>query len=193
MLPDLFFYYIDVAKRLQPKVVIAENVKGLLTGNAKGWVNRIVKAFGEAGYIVQMFLLNAAQMGVPQKRERGFFIAHRKDLPYSKLKLDFRSKPIPFSAVREPYGKPIAEDSLSAKLLKYRIPSDRCVADISVRIRKRNSGFTTPINHDDEPVQTITSGGNAYRMCDALLMTEYKLLQIITVWQQTRRKSAFSG
>ncbi len=171
-LDDLFFYFIDVAKRLQPKVVIAENVKGLLTGNAKGWVNRIVKAFGEAGYTVQMFLLNAAQMGVPQKRERVFFIAHRKDLPYPKLKLDFRSKPIPFSAVREPYGKPIAEDSISAKLLKYRIPSDRNVADISVRIRKKNSGFTTPINHDDEPVQTVTSGGNAYRMCDGLLMTD---------------------
>ena len=41
-LDDLFLYFIQVAERLKPKVVIAENVKGLITGNAKGWVNQIV-------------------------------------------------------------------------------------------------------------------------------------------------------
>lgn len=175
-LDDLFLYFIAVAKRLQPKVVIAENVKGLINGNAKGWVNQIVKAFDDAGYVVQIFLFNAAVMGVPQKRERVFFIAHRKDLAYPKLKMDFRSKPIPFSAVREPYGKTLPEDNMSAKLLKYRIPSDRCLADISVRVRKKNSGFTSPINHDDEPVQTITAGGYCFRMCDGLLMTDKDII-----------------
>ena len=175
-LDDLFLYFIAVAKRLQPKVVIAENVKGLINGNAKGWVNQIVKAFDDAGYVVQIFLFNAAVMGVPQKRERVFFIAHRKDLAYPKLKMDFRSKPIPFSAVREPYGKMLPEDNMSAKLLKYRIPSDRCLADISVRVRKKNSGFTSPINHDDEPVQTITAGGYCFRMCDGLLMTDKDII-----------------
>ena len=175
-LDDLFLFFIDVAKRLQPKVVIAENVKGLINGNAKGWVNQIVKAFDEAGYAVQIFLFNSALMGVPQKRERVFFIAHRKDLPYPKLKMEFRSKPIPFSVVREPYGKTLPEDNMSAKLLKYRIPSDRCLADISVRVRKKNSGFTSPINHDDEPVQTITAGGYCFRMCDGLLMTDKDII-----------------
>lgn len=175
-LDDLFLFFIDVAKRLQPKVVIAENVKGLINGNAKGWVNQIVKAFNEAGYVVQIFLFNSALMGVPQKRERVFFIAHRKDLPYQKLKMEFRSKPIPFSVVREPYGKTLPEDNMSAKLLKYRIPSDRCLADISVRVRKKNSGFTSPINHDDEPVQTITAGGYCFRMCDGLLMTDKDII-----------------
>ena len=175
-LDDLFLFFIDVAKRLQPKVVIAENVKGLINGNAKGWVNQIVKAFDEAGYVVQIFLFNSALMGVPQKRERVFFIAHRKDLSYPKLRMEFRSKPIPFSVVREPYGKTLPEDNMSAKLLKYRIPSDRCLADISVRVRKKNSGFTSPINHDDEPVQTITAGGYCFRMCDGLLMTDKDII-----------------
>ncbi len=44
-LDDLFLYFIAIAKRLQPKVVIAENVKGIIIGNAKGWVNQIVKGF----------------------------------------------------------------------------------------------------------------------------------------------------
>ena len=172
-LDDLFFFFIQVAERLKPKVVIAENVKGLITGNAKGWVNQIIKAFGDAGYDVQIFLFNAARMGVPQKRERVFFIAHRKDLDYPKLTMNFNSKPIPFGEVREPYGKAMDENSLQAKLLKYRIPSDRCIADINARVRrKKNSGFTTPILSDDEPAYTIVSGSSLYRMCDGLLMTD---------------------
>jgi DNA (cytosine-5)-methyltransferase 1 len=69
---------------------------------------------------------------------------------------------------------------MSAKLLKYRIPSDRCLADISVRVRKKNSGFTSPINHDDEPVQTITAGGYCFRMCDGLLMTDKDIISCQT-------------
>lgn len=178
-LDDLFFYFIDVARKLRPKVVVAENVKGLITGNAKGWVNRIVKAFDDAGYVVQIFLFNASRMGVPQKRERVFFLAHRKDLDYPKLKMDFGSKSIPFSKVREPYGKALG-DNLAARLMKYRIPSDRCLQDINKRVRKTGSGFTSPINHDDEPVQTITAGGYCFRMCDGLLMTDKDIISCQT-------------
>lgn len=179
-LDDLFFYFIDLAKKLKPKVVIAENVKGLITGNAKGWVNKIIKAFNEAGYDVQIFLLNASRMGVPQKRERVFFIAHRKDLDYPKLKMVFNSKPIPFKDVRETYGKRFSSDNLASKLMKYRIPPDRCLQDINKRVRKSGSGFTSPINHDDEPVQTITAGGYAFRMCDGLLMTDKDIINCQT-------------
>lgn len=77
-LDDLFFEYIALAKRLQPKVVIAENVKGMLIGNAKIYCKKIKEAFIEAGYEVQLFLLNAATMGVPQKRERVFFYSKKK-------------------------------------------------------------------------------------------------------------------
>ena len=73
-LDDLFFTFIDLAERLKPKVVIAENVKGLIIGNAKGYVHEIIKKFNDTGYDVQLFLLNAVSMGVPQKRERTFFI-----------------------------------------------------------------------------------------------------------------------
>ena len=179
-LDDLFLYFIEVAKKLQPKVVIAENVKGLVVGAAKGWVNMIIKAFGDAGYNVQVFLFNASRMGVPQKRERVFFIASRKDLNLPKIRMEFNSKPISFSKVREPYGK-ASGDSLGAKLvLKYRKSSDRCLQDINRRVRKCDSGFTTPINHDEEPVQTITAGGECYRMCDGLLMTDKDIISCQT-------------
>lgn len=93
-LDDLFFHFIRIAKELRPKVVIAENVAGLIKGNAKGYVNEIFKAFSDAGYDAQLFLLNSAFMGVPQRRERTVFIARRKDLGLPKISMAFREDPI---------------------------------------------------------------------------------------------------
>ena len=98
-LDDLFFDYIKLAKKLQPKVIIAENVKGLIQGNAKVYVHKIKAALEDAGYKVQLFLLNAASMGVPQKRERVFFICQRNDLNYLKLEMRFNESTIKFKEI----------------------------------------------------------------------------------------------
>jgi DNA (cytosine-5)-methyltransferase 1 len=50
----------------------------------------------EAGYTVQVFCLNAASMGVPQKRERVFFIGHKKEFLLPKLELAFNEEAILF-------------------------------------------------------------------------------------------------
>ena len=91
-LDDLFMHFIDIGQRLQPKVIVAENVKGLILGNAKGYVKEIFAAFREAGYDTQLFLFNAARMGVPQARERTFFIARRRDLGWGKLEIKFEEE-----------------------------------------------------------------------------------------------------
>jgi DNA (cytosine-5)-methyltransferase 1 len=82
VLDNLFFDFIDLAKELQPKVVVAENVSGLMMGSAKDYVKRIYTAFQEAGYQLRIepYLLDASTMGVPQRRKRVFFIALRNDL-----------------------------------------------------------------------------------------------------------------
>ena len=110
-LDTLFFDFIDLAKELQPKVVVAENVKGLLLGSAKTYVREIYKQFDEAGYYCQHWLLDASKMGVPQKRERVFFICLRKDLAnlflyqkdmftqVPKLELEFDEVDIPFGVI----------------------------------------------------------------------------------------------
>ena len=116
-LDDLFFYFIAIAKRLQPKVVIAENVSGLIKGNAKGYVNEIFKAFQDAGYDAQLFLLNSAFMGVPQKRERTVFLARRKDLGLPKIIMRFCEPAVYFGEVRSEHGKPIDPESQTYKLL----------------------------------------------------------------------------
>lgn len=99
VLDDLFFHFIDTAEKLKPKVVVAENVKGLVMGKAKGYVKQIFNKFNECGYDAQLFLLNSAFMGVPQRRERTFFVARRKNTNFKKLELNFTEKPPALSSV----------------------------------------------------------------------------------------------
>jgi len=72
---DLFFRFIETVEILQPKVVVAENVKGLIKGKARGYVKEIVQNLNAIGYKCWLFLLNAKYMGVAQSRERVIFIA----------------------------------------------------------------------------------------------------------------------
>lgn len=88
VLDTLFFDFIELAKRLQPKVVVAENVKGLMLGEAKEYMRRIISGFDDAGYYTRYFLLNGRKMGLPQKRERVFFVSLRKDLSEQFLEPD---------------------------------------------------------------------------------------------------------
>lgn len=101
VLSDLFFDYLDVVEKLRPKVVVAENVSGLMKGNAKGYVKMIFQRFRELWYEVQLFLLNGATMWLPQRRERVFFVAHRKEFNLPKLKLEFNEKPILFKEIHD--------------------------------------------------------------------------------------------
>lgn len=76
----LYLEMLRVIKSKQPKYFVAENVKGILS-LAKGKVkDMIISDFEEAGYKVTCNLVNAADYGVPQLRQRVFFIGVHKDL-----------------------------------------------------------------------------------------------------------------
>lgn len=179
-LDDLFFHFIAIAKRLQPKVVIAENVSGLIKGNAKGYVNEIFKAFQEAGYVPQLFLLNSAFMGVPQRRERTVFVARRKDLILPKLSLQFNEAPIHFGEVRSEKGRPVDPQTQAYKLLQLRRPGDKCMGDINMRWKGKNTGFTVNIVADTDVSCTLTSGGGMYRDYDAMAFGDMDFVNIQT-------------
>lgn len=157
VLDDLFFHFIDVAELLKPKAVIAENVKGLVTGKARGYVNLIMKRFAEAGYDVQLFLLNSATMGVPQKRERCFFIARRKDLNLPKIILQFNEKPILYGEIASDNYKPIDQSTNMYKLWKNRRPGDRTLSDAAQRVQNRDMGYGYRYVYKDMVCPTITS------------------------------------
>lgn len=76
----LFFEMCRVLREKQPKCFIAENVKGLMTANKKSAFPLILKEFEDSGYDVRYTILNSANYGVPQKRERVIIVGFRKDL-----------------------------------------------------------------------------------------------------------------
>ena len=77
---DLFFEFARLLDDIQPKVFIAENVKGLITGSAKGYFKMILTRLRDVGYKVEVRLLDASLLGVPQRRQRVIFIGVRNDL-----------------------------------------------------------------------------------------------------------------
>lgn len=150
VLDDIFFSFIDVAKVLRPKIVIAENVKGLIQGNARGYVRAIFDRFREAGYDVQLFLLNASRMGVPQTRERTFFIARRADLNLPSIDLTFNEDPI---SLREAFADLPEGHETQATALTPSILADYR----RIRLGKKNRYYSVSIAHPDLPAPTITS------------------------------------
>ena len=77
---DLFLEFIRVAKDIKPKVIVAENVKGITFGEAREKLFEFIKSFEAIGYQVTYEVLNAADFGTPQARERTIFICIRDDV-----------------------------------------------------------------------------------------------------------------
>lgn len=169
VLDTLFFDFIDLAKRLQPKVVIAENVKGLMMGEAWKYMREIYKQFDEAGYYCQHFLLDASKMGVPQRRERVFFICLRKELAepfmyqvdmFNRLpliKMEFNETEIKYSELSDSNGTPLTEHQLN--LWNKKIQTDNNIADINLRERGILSDFNAVFIKNANVMPTITANG----------------------------------
>ncbi|GLT15512.1 DNA cytosine methyltransferase [Vibrio algivorus] len=78
----LVFSYCSVVERVNPKAFIMENVKALGSlAKFEDVRKEIFKRMNKAGYNVTMNILNAKEFGVPQSRERVFFIGTKVGLP----------------------------------------------------------------------------------------------------------------
>jgi DNA (cytosine-5)-methyltransferase 1 len=110
---DLFFEYIRLIDEMQPRAFVAENVKGLVIGSAKGYFKQILRRMKASGYRVSARVLNAAWLGVPQSRQRLIFIGFREDLGIDPV----HPSPLPFQyTVRDamPTDGFVEAESLSA-------------------------------------------------------------------------------
>lgn len=76
----LYLEFYRVLSNKKPKYFVAENVKGILSLSKGKVFEMILDDFTSAGYRVQFKVLNAADFGVPQKRERVIIIGTRKDI-----------------------------------------------------------------------------------------------------------------
>ena len=77
---QLFYEYIRILRDTQPLFFVAENVSGMLAKRHSDAVNGFMKLFDEAGYDVNLKMLNANDFDVPEDRDRVFYIGFRKDL-----------------------------------------------------------------------------------------------------------------
>lgn len=78
----LYREMLRVLRDKRPAFFLAENVKGLLHFDGGKVFDRIVRDFSDAGYRVQHRLFNAADYGVPQRRERVIIVGVRSDIKY---------------------------------------------------------------------------------------------------------------
>ena len=89
---QLFKYFLDFVDYHNPKFVLIENVKGIMS--AKGYLELICSSLENTGnkYKVEYYLQNSYYFGVPQNRERVFVVGIRQDLKDSdSLKFYLRS------------------------------------------------------------------------------------------------------
>ena len=73
-------HFCRLVRELRPKYVVFENVKGLTMGAHKAFLNELVESLSDCGYSVRLpyRVLNAADHGVPQSRQRLFLLAARR-------------------------------------------------------------------------------------------------------------------
>ncbi len=143
---NLYKQMVRIAKEKQPKVFVAENVKGLLTLHKGSIIAKVIKAFEEAGYIVKKQLIRCADYGVPQKRERVIIVGIRKDITHEYIFPD---------APNENNWQPlsVAVHSLAIEDKKYYF-SEKAVQGMKNAKNNMKRGLAQNLN---EPCLTVTS------------------------------------
>lgn len=154
----LYSFFYQTIKAKQPKFFIAENVKGILSLGKGEIIKQIVSDFANAGYLVEVHLVNMADYGVPQTRQRVIIVGQRKDLADAML---FRF-PVKTHS-KHPKGNEKRWVSIQAALAHFPEPSEACGIPNHVgsqyKIAVRNFTGHRPTN-PDLPSPTILARGN---------------------------------
>lgn len=140
----LFFEMCRILRDKQPKCFIAENVKGLLTANQKSAFPLIMEEFKNSGYDVKYMVLNSANYGVPQKRERVIIVGFRKDL---NINFTFPNQVITDEKLFEPLKK-VIDNNVDEKYYF----SERAVEGMMKKREKMNKGRAQDI---EKPCNTV--------------------------------------
>ena len=140
----LFFEMCRILRDKQPKCFIAENVKGLLTANQKSAFPLIMEEFKNSGYNVKYMVLNSANYGVPQKRERVIIVGFRKDL---NINFTFPNHVITNENLFEPLKK-VIDNNVDEKYYF----SERAVEGMMKKREKMNKGRAQDI---EKPCNTV--------------------------------------
>lgn len=173
VLDTLPFDTIALTKELKPKVIIFENVKGLIIGKAKAYCEKILEELKAIGYTTTYKLVNGATMGIPQRRERVFFVGVREDIAANLPKkidgtpdvnLEFNEPTINFGECQDGLGRPLVKKYLY--LWERKQPTDKYLAEACWREFGKKSFFSQKILHKDEPATTLTGHEDSILLYD---------------------------
>lgn len=160
---NLYLQYVRFVEQIKPVFFVLENVKGLLTLNKGFFKNDILNRFDQIGYNVNFKVLKASEYGVPQNRERVFFVGLRRDL----FKDRFMEFPKPnkekFISTQEAIGDLPSLDN-GEDSTKY-----KCEAQNDFQRMMRKNNISNVIKNNDITIHTektkkiismISDGGN---------------------------------
>jgi len=139
----LFLNYLDFVKEFRPKVVLIENVPGMVSYESGGTVSAIIKSLADLGYAGEVRVLYAPHFGIPQMRWRTIFLATRLEIPSQAF------YPVPTHSIK---GRPNFTTKLGGRTLIF---SDKYVSD------NANLHFTTVKDAIDDLPEISNGGGSA--------------------------------
>jgi len=164
-LDDLSFVFIETVAKLRPRVVIMENVEGLLLGEAWAYVQEIYKQFKGAGYRTKHWLCKGENMGIPQMRHRVFFVSIREDVDFDldHLDMSFNYEPVLYGEIKTGEGEKLRPETVINQWLQRVEPGDMNIGDTIVRCGEKEKLFSHKLCWPDRIMPTIASAGEMLR------------------------------
>lgn len=171
----LFKQYIRILSYIKPKFFLMENVKGIMTRDKGKIFEEIQATFAATGYKFNYVVLNAADFGVPQIRERVFFYGNRLGIDMTPPSKTHGEGLKPYKTVLEAIGD-LADDSVKAlnhvplnhgeiNIRRYslipeggRMPEDK----LPPELYRKNFGNTFKRLDRNKPSLTMVPGHNAF-------------------------------
>lgn len=198
VLDDLFFEYSRLVKEIQPKIFVAENVKGLVSGVAKGYFKLIIEELKKCGYVVKVSVINSAYLSVPQARERVVIIGIRQDL----YKPEFKDKFFP-----KPVSKPItisqALKDIDTTQVKELNPRGRqfilwqmtkpgeSFENANKMIFRSKSGYTSIKVNPNKPCPTITASPNLFHWSEPRYLSITEINRLMSFPDDYKNSGSF--
>lgn len=137
----LFHEFARCVKEVNPKMFLAENVRGLVSHDEGRTLSTIINVFESLGYKVQKQILNACYYGVGQKRERIVIIGIRNDLD---IDFEYPEPDKQWTTLREalkncPVSAGVQYSEKKRKVLSL-VPAGGCWVDLPEDIAKEYMG-----------------------------------------------------
>jgi len=177
---ELVYAYAKIVSALKPKFIIMENVKGILTMKGGAYIRTVLEELRKVGYDVEYRLVNMADYGVPQIRERVIIFGNRVGVPVNFPKPDHAEIPTDtlnpwvscWSVISDlesltdmPNFNHVALKHTNINIERYklipeggRLPEDQ----LSPELYRRNFGNTYKRLHRNRPALTMVPGNDAF-------------------------------